>query len=70
MQQFLAERYPQNKDIVERIGHNLVTEKDFTDFMKLVVDVYESAYLKAVDQYRVYLEKIGIKVEVSHPNEG
>jgi hypothetical protein len=70
MQQFLVNRYPQNKDIIERIGHNLVTEQDFTDFMKLIVDVYEVAYLKAVDQHKVCLEKLGIKMEITQPKDG
>lgn len=64
MAKFLGSRYPKNQDIIERVGHNLITEQDFTAFMSLAVDIYESAYLKAVDDCRKQCEKHGIKLEI------
>lgn len=66
MYQFIGStRYEKNKDIIERIGHQLVTESDFKAFMVLAVDIYESAYLKAVEDYRQHFEKLGVKVEIA-----
>jgi hypothetical protein len=64
MHQFLGVRYDRNQDIIERIGHTLVTEADFKNFMALSVDLYESGFMRAVDEYQQKLSKLGIKVEV------
>lgn len=64
MSQFLGLRYQRNQDVIERIGHTLVTEADFKNFMALAVDIYESGFMRAIDDYRVQLAKMGIKVEV------
>jgi hypothetical protein len=64
MQEFLLDKYSGNQDVIERIGHNLITEKDFKDFMKLVVDVYEIAYIKAINECK---DKFGIKAEITLP---
>ena len=66
MNQFLGVQYGRNQDIVERVGHYLVTESDFKNFMSLIVDVYESGFMRAVDDYRTKLAKMGIKVEVEN----
>lgn len=69
MSQFLTHRYDRNKDIIERIGHTLVTETDFKNFMALAVDLYESGFMRAVDEYQGKLANMGIKVEVEKKAE-
>ena len=67
MYEFLKHRYAENEDIIERIGHQLVTDKDAKAFMKLMMDVYETGYVTAVDQHKEQLAKIGVKVSIVQP---
>jgi len=60
----LKERYAQNEPIVDRIGHAMVTQEDMDRFLKLVTDIYEVAYFKAVSDHRKQLEKLGLDVKV------
>lgn len=64
MFEVLRERFAHNEQIVERIGHALTTQEDMNQFLKLVTDVYEIAYLKAVSDHRAQLEKAGFEVTV------
>jgi len=64
MAQILEQKYASHDDIISRMTHNLVTDADMMNFSKLVTDVYEAGYLKAVAEYRDQLLKLGIKVTV------
>ncbi len=64
MFEFLKERYAVNEQIIERVGTSLTTEKDMKDFLKLAIDIYEVAYLKAVADHREQLQKMGITARV------
>lgn len=64
MYEVLKERYPNNEQIIERIGVSLTTEKDLESFTKLVSDIYEIAYLKSVDDHREQLQKAGLVAKV------
>lgn len=66
MYELLQERYYNNANIVARIGHYLVTEQDLKEFSNLLGDIYEKAYAKALEDYRVQLESAGVKVAVSY----
>mgnify|MGYP006274886985 CR=1 FL=1 len=65
MFEFLKERFAANEQIVERLGSSLMTENDMKDFLKMVTDVYEIAYLKAVNDHREQLQKLGIVARVT-----
>lgn len=60
----LQERYSPNEQIIERLGSSLSTEKDVKEFFKLVTDIYEGAYLKAVKDHREQLEKMGLVANI------
>ena len=64
MFEVLKERYAQNENIIERVGAHLVTEDDVKSFYKLITDVYEKAYLKAVQDHREQLEKAGFAARI------
>jgi len=68
MFEIMQERFQENEQIIERVAVSLATEKDTTDFLKLVADLYESAYMKAVKDHREQLEKIGLVANVRSPN--
>ena len=57
--QILQERYPQNEELLERLATALTTQKDLEAFGRFVVDIYEVAYLKCVEDHRQALEKAG-----------
>lgn len=62
--ELLKEKYVPHDQIADRVATALVTEKDMESFGKLMVDVYEKGYLKAVEDYRAQFEKLGVKINV------
>lgn len=64
----LNERYAQNEPIIDRLGATLMTESDIAGFMKLIGDVYEAAYMKAVDDHKEQLQKAGLVARIVSPN--
>lgn len=59
--------YAAHDTIIERISSSLTTQKDVEDFGKLIGQVYETAYKKAVEDYKAEAEKLGLKVSVVAP---
>jgi hypothetical protein len=51
------------------MGVTLLTESDLTAFMKLVGDIYEMAYLKAVNDHREQLQKAGLVARIVPPGK-
>jgi hypothetical protein len=64
MFEVLKERYAQNEQIIERMGVTLLTESDLNAFVKMVGDIYEMAYLKAVNDHREQLQKAGLVARI------
>ena len=64
MFEILQERYMHNEPIIDRLGVSLLTEGDLNAFLKLVTDVYETAYIKAVDDQREQLAKVGLSAKI------
>jgi hypothetical protein len=61
----LRERFPKHEEIIERIASALVTQTDMQSFGKMIVDVYEVAYFKALEEQKEILKKAGIKVSIA-----
>lgn len=61
---FLKERYARNDQIVERLSTALQTDGDLQAFIKLVMDTYESGYMRAVEDHREQLAKAGFKANI------
>lgn len=59
----LKSRYSKNEKIIERILFFL-TDSDLKEFSSFVADIYETAYLKCVEDHKKSLENIGYKVNV------
>lgn len=64
MAQFLGHKYPKHEQILERVCSVIVTDHDYEAFGKMITDIYEAAYLKAVRDHGEQLEKLGFKVSV------
>lgn len=62
--ELLKEKYGPHDTIIERISTSLTTDKDVEDFGKLIGQIYESAYRKAVDDYKGEVERLGMKVSI------
>lgn len=62
--QLIADKYPTHDSIVERVGMALVTESDLKDFGKLLGTVYEAGYMKAINDYKSQVEKLGINIHI------
>lgn len=61
--EILKSRYSRNERVIERILFTL-TDTELKDFSTLISDIYETAYLKCVEDHRKSLENIGYKVNV------
>jgi hypothetical protein len=59
--------YIAHDNIIERVSSALVTEKDLEEFGKLIGQVFETGYKKAVDDYRKQMEEMGLKVHIVAP---
>jgi hypothetical protein len=69
MFEIMQERYAPNENIIERVSAALVTEADTKAFFKFVTDIYEKAYLKAVNDHQEQLRKAGLIARVVTSNE-
>ena len=63
----LKDRYGRHLPILERLSHYLVTENDIKEFGQLAVDLYETAYMKAVEDHKEALAKAGFKATIVPP---
>jgi hypothetical protein len=61
--EILKSKFSKSERLVDRILFNL-TDDDLKDFSVLVADIYESAYLKCVEDHKKSLEKAGYKVNI------
>lgn len=61
--------YSKYDTIIERVSTSLTTEKDLEEFSKLIGQVYEMGYRKAVDDYRIKMEEMGLKVQFIIPGD-
>lgn len=56
--------YPKHDQIIERVATSITTDKDLKEFGALVINIYETAYHKAVNDYKDQAEKLGIKISI------
>ena len=61
----LQERYKIHEDVIDRMSHYLITEKDTKGFCQVIADAYSKGYMKAVNDYKEQLRKIGYNVDVN-----
>lgn len=69
MYEVLKEKYVGHEPIIDRMSVTLLTEGDLNSFLKLVTDIYETAYLKAVDDHKEQLKKAGLIAKVVQPSK-
>jgi hypothetical protein len=69
MYEILKERYGNNEQIIERISTCLTTDYDMQSFFKIVTDIYEKAYMKAVNDHKDQLKKLGLSARIVDPSD-
>lgn len=62
--EFLKENYLEFDDLISRLAHHLVTDKDMTTFANLINKIYEIGYYRAASDYKEQLDKLGIKANI------
>ena len=63
-EQILKERCGKNKDIIEKISHYIITDRDLKELGTLVADMFEVGYLKALEDYKDQLKEMGLEVKI------
>lgn len=63
--QILENKYMAYEETIERATHQLITERDMSSFGKMVADIYEAGYMRAVNDYKTQLEKMNIRVNIT-----
>lgn len=62
--EILQERYSKNEKFIDRIAATVVTKEDFDGLGSFVTDIFEAGFLRAIDQYKDQLHKMGVKVNI------
>lgn len=60
----LKERYTKNEDFIDRLATQMTTPKDIEGLGRFVVDIYEIAYLKSVQDHQQVLQQKGFVANV------
>lgn len=62
--ELLKERYSKNEKFIDRFSSTITSQQDYEDFGKLIVDIFEVGFLRAVNQYKEQFEKMGMKINI------
>lgn len=62
--EMLQERYEKNEKFIDRLAGVISNQEDYQALGTLVVDIYEIGFLKAVNEYKDQLAKMGLRVNV------
>lgn len=59
-----GERYSLHEEMIEILAHHIRNEKDYERFGKLIAEVYEAGYVKAIDEHAAELKRLGLHVSL------
>jgi len=62
--ELLKERYQQHDQIADRVAASLITESDLEQFGKLMTEIFDLGYTKAINDYREQFEKLGVQIKI------
>lgn len=60
----LQGRYSQHEKIIEQLSKSITNKEELEQFGKLIADVYECGFLKAFNDYKKQIEKLGFKIDI------
>lgn len=61
--------YRPYESTIERVSASLITDNDLNEFGRLIGQVYETGYRKAVEDYRKQFEDMGLNVSITTAEE-
>lgn len=67
--EILRDRYVKNEKFIDRLASTITTNEDYESLGALVADVFETGFMKAVNEYKDQLAKVGLKVNIV-PEQG
>lgn len=62
--EILKDRYWKNEKYIERLAASTMVQDDYDGLGSLIVDVFELGFLRAVDQYKDQMAKMGLRVQI------
>jgi hypothetical protein len=60
----LKERYARNERYIERVAASTLVREDYEGLSSLVADLFEAGFMRALDQYKEQIAKMGLRVDV------
>lgn len=60
----LKERYGKSEKFIDRLAANVNTKEDYEALGAFVTDIFESGFLKAVNEYKEQFTKLGMRVNI------
>ena len=67
--EMVKDRYPEHEELITRLCSALITEKDIEGFAKLMADLYESGFLRALEENKAALKQAGYELSITPPPE-
>lgn len=65
--EILKYRFSENEESIDRLSSAIKTKKDFEDFGKLIMSVYEAGYMRSTEDHRDGLAKLGFQAILEPP---
>lgn len=62
--ELIKERYSRNEKFIERMATGITTKEDYESLGRLITDLYEAGFIRAVEQYKEQFAKLGMKVSI------
>lgn len=62
--EMIGDRYARNEKFVDRLVSHVSTKEDYDGLGTLLADVFESGFIRAVNQYKDQFAKMGMKVSI------
>lgn len=62
--EMLGDRYGRNERFIERLIGQVNTKEDYEGLGVFLADIFESGFIRAVNQYKDQFAKMGMKVSI------
>lgn len=60
----LQQKYSKHEKFIEKLSKFINAKEELDEFGSLVADIYENGFLKAFNDYKNQIEKLGFKIEI------
>lgn len=62
--ELVKEKFANHEEIAERISQAVATDRDLQAFGKLIGDIYEAGFMKAINDYREEFRRMGLDITI------